>query len=622
MQKAKRILSLALVLMLTLAAIPFQAAMAADADDLVGHKYESVMRKWIDKGWMAGTGVPGEYAPDRKITRAEFAVFFNHFEGYTAQSPDIAKYTDVPQWALVHMARALQAGYFIGSGNTMMPSGPISQDMALTSVGSSTKYYDRSKADASVLTKLSNGASVADWAIPSVAAALSANFALVADGALIALDQLTRAQTVFLLDCLMTDTHTYGIPDTVVSGNHGGAVLAADGVTLKDSVIAGDVYVDEAVADGDVYLENVQIGGILRVQGGGLESVHIKSSKVAAVVVTKDEVRVVYENGTEVAESRVNGESSIIVVENGAKIDSVVVEAEAVGAQVVVSSGATVAAVEVAAPISTVTLESGATVTALTIADTAADALVETANGSKITNLVVEAAAEVTGTGAITNATVTADDVVIAQTPTGTVKVEGDVTANVGGKDVAGTDVSATPAPTAAPTQAPSTPSNPDPTPATTAPPTATPVPPDATAPVLSDGTVARTSDTAATIGFTTDEAGTAYYTVVDKDATPPTNTAVAEGTEIGAVTATAVTGKAVTLTAGAKDIYVVVKDAAGNISTALKIAAAAYVPGTTDPEVTGFTFTATDGLKQGNANAAINAVAGTFSAPVGGTSP
>ena len=107
--------------------------------------------------------------------------------------------------------------------------------------------------------------------------------------------------------------------------------------------------------------------------------------------------------------------------------------------------------------------------------------------------------------------------------------------------------------------------------------------PPDTTPPTLSLGSVDRTSDTTATIGFTTDEAGTAYYLVADSEATAPTSAAVKAGTSLGSVTAGAVTGKAVTLTAGAKDIYVVVEDAAGNISNPLKIAAAAYVT-TTSP--------------------------------------
>lgn len=100
---------------------------------------------------------------------------------------------------------------------------------------------------------------------------------------------------------------------------------------------------------------------------------------------------------------------------------------------------------------------------------------------------------------------------------------------------------------------------------------------PDITAPVLSDGSINRTSHTEASIGFTTDEAGTAYYSAVDKDTTAPTKEAVAAGTSLGPVSGD-VTNKPVTLTAGAKDVYVVVKDASNNISNPLKLEAEAYV--------------------------------------------
>ncbi|SHO43179.1 leucine-rich repeat protein [Anaerocolumna xylanovorans] len=98
----------------------------------------------------------------------------------------------------------------------------------------------------------------------------------------------------------------------------------------------------------------------------------------------------------------------------------------------------------------------------------------------------------------------------------------------------------------------------------------------DTTAPTLSAGTVNRTSDTEAAIGFTTGEEGTAFYAVVDSGAAALTKESVAGGTSLGTVSGT-VTDKSVTLTAGAKDIYVVVKDAANNISEPLKIEAAAY---------------------------------------------
>lgn len=96
-------------------------------------------------------------------------------------------------------------------------------------------------------------------------------------------------------------------------------------------------------------------------------------------------------------------------------------------------------------------------------------------------------------------------------------------------------------------------------------------------APELSAGTAARTGETQASIGFTTSEAGTAYYKAVEKGAAAPGFDA-SGWTPLGAVSGT-VTGKSVTLTAGAKDIYVVVEDISGNASDALIIVVGSAPP-------------------------------------------
>ena len=93
----------------------------------------------------------------------------------------------------------------------------------------------------------------------------------------------------------------------------------------------------------------------------------------------------------------------------------------------------------------------------------------------------------------------------------------------------------------------------------------------DTTAPTLTAGTATRDSETTATVKFTSDEAGTYYYAVVESDGDAP-----ADLTTIG-TSGTCVTGtNTISVTGlsglGAKDIYIVVKDAAGNVSQPLKI--------------------------------------------------
>ena len=92
----------------------------------------------------------------------------------------------------------------------------------------------------------------------------------------------------------------------------------------------------------------------------------------------------------------------------------------------------------------------------------------------------------------------------------------------------------------------------------------------DTTAPTLTPGSATRDSETAATVKFTSDEAGEYYYAVVESGDTAPT----IDTTVAGASCDT--TEQTISLTnlsdTSAKDIYIVVKDAAGNVSQPLKI--------------------------------------------------
>ena len=98
----------------------------------------------------------------------------------------------------------------------------------------------------------------------------------------------------------------------------------------------------------------------------------------------------------------------------------------------------------------------------------------------------------------------------------------------------------------------------------------------DITAPTLSAGSATRDSKTTATVKFTSDEAGTYYYEVVDSGAATPTIGTTEEGTACisgeNTISLTTLSGT------GAKDIYIVAKDAAGNVSQPLKIEIPAYI--------------------------------------------
>ena len=98
----------------------------------------------------------------------------------------------------------------------------------------------------------------------------------------------------------------------------------------------------------------------------------------------------------------------------------------------------------------------------------------------------------------------------------------------------------------------------------------------DITSPVLTVGTAIRISDTEANVTFISDEAGEYYYQVTEPGAGVPVIDTSGPGTPCDTSEQTISLGS---LSAGDLDIYIVVKDAAGNVSEALQIDIPAYIP-------------------------------------------
>ncbi|MHC1728269.1 MAG: leucine-rich repeat protein [Syntrophobacteraceae bacterium] len=93
----------------------------------------------------------------------------------------------------------------------------------------------------------------------------------------------------------------------------------------------------------------------------------------------------------------------------------------------------------------------------------------------------------------------------------------------------------------------------------------------------LEEGTETRTSDTTATVTFTSDEAGWIFYVVVDKGVVPVTVGVSGSGRGCQPGDNTLSLTAQDNLTAGEKDVYIKVKDFDGNSSPMLKIELSAY---------------------------------------------
>ena len=102
--------------------------------------------------------------------------------------------------------------------------------------------------------------------------------------------------------------------------------------------------------------------------------------------------------------------------------------------------------------------------------------------------------------------------------------------------------------------------------------------------PTLSNGSATRSSKTAATVTFTTNEAGTYYYKVVTHGAAAPTADEIVKSTTKGTASAGETTFTLSNLTTDARDVYIVVVSAAGGESAPLKVEIPAYDSGSDTP--------------------------------------
>lgn len=111
-------------------------------------------------------------------------------------------------------------------------------------------------------------------------------------------------------------------------------------------------------------------------------------------------------------------------------------------------------------------------------------------------------------------------------------------------------------------------------------------------APTLSGGSATRSSKTAATVKFTTNEAGTYFYKVVTHGAAAPTVDEIKKSTTKGTASAGETTFTLSNLTEDARDIYIVVVNASRGESAALKVEIPAYGSGSETPDTGKFTIT------------------------------
>ncbi len=262
----------------------FFAPLSVSADG--NHWAQKQLNDWQKRGLLKGDR--RGLRPNGQVTRAEFVSFVNRVKGFEAVSNKIDQYTDVAKtdWYRAEFAKALAAGYIAGvSEDKMDPKKPITRQEAMVIL----QRLEALNSDTEIPASVNDKATVAAWANKGVAACINNGYITGRDGGVDPLGNITRAETVVMLDRVDKDERIFGFAGTYdsskIKGTEIGSVtITVSNVTLRGITVKKDVTVASSVKGGVTLLDGITVNGNVNVNGGEaskrvqLENVAVKNN--------------------------------------------------------------------------------------------------------------------------------------------------------------------------------------------------------------------------------------------------------------------------------------------------------------------------------------------------------
>ena len=396
-------LVIALCLVLSMAVTAF----AAPLTDIENHWAKEQIKTWEEKGLVKGYE-DGTFRPDNNVSRAEFMALVNRAFNYQEKAE--IDYKDVKEdaWYADVIKIAKAAGYISGyEDGTMRPNNPISRQEAAIIIMKILGLEE----NAAGADKFQDASSIPAWSKGAVGAVASSGImGGYPDGTFRAVNLIKRAEAVVALEkalsskagVIKTDVTydkagTYG-PVTGSEVIDRNVVITAANVTLQNTIIEGDLTIDEAVGAGDVNLKKVTVKGDTYIYGGGKDSIYFIDSQTGRTFVLKDDgpVRIVISGTTAIEE--LIAQSGVTVEEvdlSGEGVEGITVDKKVDGDIEINLRGVNLENLEINTPVVSVNTDKNTTINYLT----------------------ANAKAEFRGPGTIKNAVINADGVTFEKMP-------------------------------------------------------------------------------------------------------------------------------------------------------------------------------------------------------------
>ena len=382
----------------------------------------SYMQPYLDKmvnwGFMRGD-IQGNLRPDNNITRAEFVTIINRAFGYKKIGTTPFKDVKESDWYSDDVAIAYNVGYINGtSKSTFSPTKEITREeaavilarnlMMQASVGESTSFTDSRE--------------LSSWSRGLVDTA--ASYKLISgypDGSFRPHNPITRGETAIMV------VNAVGTPvskaeEYQLGSVYGNVLITASGATLKNTTIAGNLYVTAGVDLGNVLLENVTVLGEIVLSGGGVS----EGGDDSLVLRNVNGSKIIVDNlKNQQVSLRVEGDGTVDVT--SVRTDTYIVDRTASGyglkeiqldgedGRVLKLSG-NVKKVVNYTPKSYIGVESGQVET-ITIDEKATGSTLHIAAGATVDKLNLDVGTTVTGDGDVANLTVNVDGSTVSMLP-------------------------------------------------------------------------------------------------------------------------------------------------------------------------------------------------------------
>ncbi len=229
------------------------------------HWAETYMRNLYDRGIMTGDA-NGNMNPNKYITRAEFVSIINRSFGYKEKGKMPFKDIKGTEWYADAINIGYNQGYFAGDGkNISDATGNLTREQAVALLCRNVKIEEVEGENLS----FNDGKTIENWSRGFVNAASKKGYISgYSDKTFKPKNYITRAEASKMFsDAVGELINTTG---TKTLGYYNGNVtISASGVTLRDTVITGDLYITEGVGLGHTKLDNIHVLGEVIVSGTG-----------------------------------------------------------------------------------------------------------------------------------------------------------------------------------------------------------------------------------------------------------------------------------------------------------------------------------------------------------------